>query len=113
MMIWKIAVCSFLAFFFSTLPLGAEPKVNCEVIVISKHSLLVNFSWRVTVYSDKSWDGCDLKISFRDKAGKEIHLVREVIKLKVGNNEYSGNDICDAEAWQRTEKRVTTLDCIF
>jgi hypothetical protein len=80
MMRRQITVCLFLAFVFSAFPLGAEPKVNCEVTLISKHSLLVNFSWRVTVYADKSWEGCDLKISFRDKAGKEIHLVREVIK---------------------------------
>jgi hypothetical protein len=113
MMRRQIAVCLFLAFLFSAFPLSAEPKVNCEVTLISKHSLLVNFSWRVTVYADKSWDGCDLKISFRDKAGKEIHLVREVIKLKVGNNEYSGNDICDAETWKLIEKRITTLDCLF
>ena len=110
---WKTAVWLFLAFFFSALPLAAGPKVNCDVTLISKHSLLVTFSWRVTVYSDKSWDGCDLKISFRDKAGKEIHLVREVIKLKIGNNEYSGNDICDADTWQHIEKRITTLDCLF
>ena len=109
----KTAVCLFFALLFLEAPLGAEPKVNCEVNLISKHSLLVNFSWRVTVYSDKSWDGCDLKISFRDKAGKEIHLVREAIKVKVGNNEYSGSDICDAEIWGLIEKRVTTLDCVF
>lgn len=108
-----LSVCLFLTLLFSALPLGAGPKVDCEVTLISKHSLLVNFSWRVTVYSDKSWDGCDLKISFRDKAGKEIHLVREVIKLAVGNNEYSGNDICDAETWKFIEKRITTLDCLF
>ena len=110
---WRMAVCLFLTFLFLEVPIGAEPKVTCEVTLISKHSLLVNFSWLVTVYSDKNWDGCDLKISFRDKAGKEIHLVREVIKLKVGNNEYSGNDICDAETWKLIEKRVTTLDCLF
>ena len=108
-----ISVCLFLSLLLHALPLVAGPKVNCEVTLISKHALLVNFSWRVTIYSDKSWDGCDLKISFRDKSGKEIHAVQEVIKLKVGNNEYSGSDICDADTWKLIDKRVTTLDCVF
>lgn len=102
-----------LAFLLASSPLGAQPKVKCEINKISQHQLLVNFSWKVTVYSNKAWDGCDLKISFRDKAGKEIHLIRDVLKLKVGNNEYSGSDICDTDTWKRIDKYVTSLDCLF
>jgi hypothetical protein len=107
-------LCLVLAFLFIAPPLlVAKPKVRCEITKISQHQLLVNFSWRVTVYSDKAWDGCDLKISFRDKSGKEIHLIHDVLRLKVGNNEYSGTDICDTETWKRIDKYVTTLDCVF
>jgi hypothetical protein len=91
----------------------AKPKVRCEITKISQHHLLVSFSWRVTVYSDKAWDGCDLKISFRDKSGKEIHLIHDVLRLKVGPNEYSGMDICGTQTWEQIDKYVTTLDCVF
>ena len=106
-------LCLGLGFFFSVLPLLAEPKVKCEISKVSQHPLLVNFSWRVSIYSDKSWDGCDLKISFRDKSGKEIHLIQEVLKLRIGNNDYSGTDICSPDTWKKIEKYVTTLDCLF
>ena len=109
--IWVL--CLTLAFLFWVAPLRSETKVKFEITKIAQHPLLVNFSWRVNIYSDKSWDGCDLKISFLDKSGKEIHLIREVVKLRVGNNEYSGTDICDANTWKHTEKRVATLDCVF
>jgi len=75
--------------------------------------LLVTFSWHVNIQSDKAWDGCDLKISFRDGKGEEVHVLKETITLKVGRNTFSGTEICPVEAWKRVVKYVTTLDCVF
>jgi hypothetical protein len=92
---------------------GAKPTVKCNVIKISEHQLLVTFAWHVSIFSDKAWDGCDLRISFRDDKDRELYLVHEVLKLKVGQNEFSGTDICSKDVWQRALKRLTTLDCQF
>lgn len=94
-------------------PLHAKPRVECEIKKIAEHSLLVTFSWQVSVNSDKAWDGCDLKISFRDSRGAEIYAVKETIALKVGRNAFSGTEICRADIWKRVVKYVTTLDCVF
>jgi hypothetical protein len=91
----------------------AKPTVKCDVIKISEHQLLVTFEWRVSIYSDKAWDGCDLRISFRDGKDREIYLVHEVLKLKTGQNEFSGTDICHKDVWNGAVKRVTTLNCQF
>ena len=91
----------------------AKPIVKCDVKEVSKHSLLVTLEWRVSIFSDKPWDGCDLRISFQDNKGQEIHFVKEILKLKAGHNEFSGTDICDREVWKRVLKYVTTLDCQF
>ena len=50
----------------------AKPTVKCEVLKVSEHKLLVTFEWRVSILSDKAWDGCDLRISFQDSKGQEI-----------------------------------------
>jgi hypothetical protein len=112
-MLKKCALCLVSVFLFSASPLGAEPKITFEINKISEHRLLVNYAWRVNILSDKAWDGCMLKISFRDKAGKEIYLIQEVIKLRLGQNEFNGTDICDSEIWKRVDKSVVTLDCVF
>lgn len=91
----------------------AKPTVKCEVIKVSEHSLIVTFEWRVSIFSDKARDGCDLRISFQDAKGQEIFFVKEVLKLKVGPNGFSGTDLCDRDVWKKAVKYVTTLDCQF
>jgi hypothetical protein len=97
---------------FSSLA-DAKPTVKCTVVKISEHQLLVTFQWRVSIFSDKAWDGCDLRISFRDDKDRELYLVHEVLKLKTGQNEFSGTDICNKDVWKRAVKYLTTLDCQF
>ena len=91
----------------------AKPTVKCDVFKVSEHQLLVTFGWRVSVFSDKAWDGCDLRISFQNNKGQEVYFVKEILKLKVGQNEFSGTDICNREVWKQAVKFVTTLDCQF
>ncbi len=91
----------------------AKPTVKFEVIQVSEHQMLVTFEWRVSILSDKTWDGCDFRISFQDNKGQEIFFVKEILKLKTGHNEFSGTDICSRDVWKRTVKRVATLDCQF
>jgi hypothetical protein len=112
-MIKKWAFCLLFVLLFIASPLAAKPKITFEIKKISEHRLLVNYAWRVNILSDKAWEGCTLKISFRDKAGKEIYLIQEVIKLRLGKNEFNGTDICDSEIWKRVDKQVVTLDCVF
>jgi hypothetical protein len=112
-MVKKCALCLVFAFLFVAPPLGAEPKITFEINKISEYRLFVNYGWRVNIISDKAWDGCTLKISFRDKAGKEIYKIQEVIKVRLGQNEFNGTDICDLNIWKRVNKSVVTLDCVF
>ncbi len=91
----------------------AKPTVKCDVSKVSEHQLLVTFEWRVSIFSDKAWDGCDLRISFQDNKGQEVYFVKEILKLKVGQNEFSGTDICNRDVWKRVVKYVTSLDCQF
>jgi hypothetical protein len=91
----------------------AKPIVKCDVFKVSEHQLLVTFEWRVSIFSDKAWDGCDLRISFQDNKGQEVYFVKEILKLKVGQNEFSGSDICNRDVWKRVAKYLTTLDCQF
>ena len=91
----------------------AKPTVKCNVVIVSEHQLLVIFEWRVSIFSDKVWDGCDLRISFQDNKGREIYFVNEILILKIGQNEFSGTDICNRDIWKRAVKYVTTLDCQF
>jgi hypothetical protein len=93
--------------------ISAKPTVKSDVVKVSEHQMLVSFEWRVSIFSDKAWDGCDLRISFQDSKGQEIYFVKEILKLKVGQNEFSGSDICNRDIWKRTVKRVTSLDCQF
>jgi hypothetical protein len=99
-------------FLFSSVA-EAKPIVKCSVKEVSKHQLLVTLEWHVSIFSDKTWDGCDLRISFQDNKGQEIYFVKEILKLKAGNNEFSGTDICSRDVWKRVLKYVTTLDCQF
>ena len=92
---------------------SAELNVKCEVTEISTHELLVTLGWKVTVKSDKSWDVCDLVISFLDEEGKEVFVITERKKVKVGNNSFSGSEICDSQTWKRVRKYVVSFDCIF
>jgi hypothetical protein len=107
--VWP-ALCAL--FLISSLA-DAKPTVKCDVVKVSEHQLLVTFEWRVSIFSDKAWDGCDLRISFQDNKGQEIFFVKEILKLKTGQNEFSGADICSKDVWKRTIKYVTTLDCQF
>jgi len=91
----------------------AKPTVKCDVFKVSEHQILVTFGWRVSIFSDKAWDGCDLRISFQDDKAREVYFVKEILKLKVGQNEFSGTDICNRDVWKRAVKYVTTLDCQF
>jgi hypothetical protein len=100
--------------FFRVPPLYAKPKITVhEIKEVAKHEMLVTFSWHVTIQSDEARDGCDLKISFRDNRGEEIYTVKETIALKVGQNAFSGTEICNTDIWKRVAKYVTTLDCVF
>jgi hypothetical protein len=105
-----LALCALL--FIASLT-DAKPTVKCDVNKIAEHQMLVTFEWRVSIFSDKAWDGCDLRISFQDSKGQEIFFVKEILKLKTGQNEFSGMDICSSGIWKRAVKRVTTLDCQF
>jgi hypothetical protein len=105
-----LALCAL--FFIATLT-EAKPTVKCDVSKVSEHQMLVTFEWRVSIFSDKAWDGCDLRISFQDNKGQEVYFVKEILKLKVGQNEFSGSDICNRDAWKRVAKYLTTLDCQF
>ena len=105
-----LALC--VLFVFSSW-VDAKPTVKCDVIKVSEHQLLVTFEWRVSIFSDKVWDGCDLRISFQDNKGREIYFVKEILILKIGQNEFSGTDICNRDIWKRAVKYVTTLDCQF
>ncbi len=91
----------------------AKPTVKFEVTQVTEHQMLVTFEWRVSILSDKTWDGCDFRISFQDSKGEEIFFVKEILRLKTGHNEFSGTDICSRDVWKRTVKRVASLDCQF
>jgi hypothetical protein len=110
----KFSVLLALSALFLISSLGdAKPTVKCDVFKVSEHQLLVTFEWRVSIFSDKAWDGCDLRISFQDNKGQEVYFVKEILKLKVGQNEFSGSDICNRDVWKRVAKYLTTLDCQF
>jgi hypothetical protein len=94
-------------------PVVAQPKVTCDVKVISRHEKLVTFGWEATIQADRSWDACDLIISFQDEKGREIHALRETLQIRVGSSTFSGHDICDASVWKRVKKYAVTLDCVF
>jgi hypothetical protein len=94
-------------------PLQAKPKITPEIREVARHRMLVTFSWDVTIQSDKTWDGCDLKIAFHDAKGNEIYSLKEIIALKVGHNSFSGTEICSIDIWDRRARTVTTLDCVF
>jgi hypothetical protein len=109
-----LPVTVLVSFFFVISPLYAKPKITIhEIKEISRHQVLVTFSWHVTIQSDEARDGCDLKISFRDSRGEEIYSVKETIALKVGQNSFSGTEVCHADIWKRIAKYVTALDCVF
>lgn len=104
------------ALFFCLLiaaPAQGRLTAKCEVKVVSQHPNLVTFTWEGSVESDKNWEACDLVISFLDAEGKQIHEVRETIRVRAGRNTISGFDICEAQIWKRIKKYVTRLDCVF
>lgn len=112
-MMKRILLLCLPALFLITSPIGAKPKVTCDVKVLSQHEVLVTLGWEVTVQSERAWDACDLIISFQDERGQEIHALRETLQLKVGSSAFSGHDICDATIWKRVKKYAVTLDCVF
>jgi hypothetical protein len=109
----RILPLVFLMLLVLTLPASAKPKVTCDVKVVSQHERLVTVAWEVKVQSERSWDACDLIISFQDREGREIHVVRETLSLKRGSAAFSGHDICETAVWKRVKKYVATLDCVF
>jgi len=103
-----------LLFLFIIVPIaGAKLAVNCEVKEVSRHELLVTLSWKANIQSDKKWDLCELIITLQDIKGDEIYQIRESVELKVGDNSFSGLEICDLKLWKQTEKYTATLDCVF
>ena len=102
-----------LVVWFAISPLHAKPKITYEIKEVARHEMLVTISWHVNIQSDKAWEGCDLKISFRDSKGEEVYAVKETIALKIGLNAFSGTEICATDTWKRVVKYVTTLDCVF
>ncbi|MBN2125069.1 MAG: hypothetical protein JW821_12295 [Deltaproteobacteria bacterium] len=103
-----------LVLFFLLLPAAfAKTVVHCEVQEVAQHEMLVTFQWKAKVTADKSWDACDLVISFRDAKGAEIHVVRERLKVKKGPNDFSGHDLCEKSIWKQAVKYLATLDCVF
>ena len=109
----RIVLLTMLLFLVGTPLAHAKPVVECEVKKVVQHKLLVTFAWKATITSDKSWDACDLSISFLDGKGREVYIIREQLNLKVGKNNFEGNEICDSDIWQRMRKYITTLDCVF
>lgn len=103
-----------LLFLFLIVPIaGAKLAVNCEVKEVRRHEVLVTLSWNANIHSDKKWDLCDLIITLQDLKGEEIYQIRESVELSVGDNSFSGLEICDLDLWKRTEKYTATLDCVF
>lgn len=108
-----------IAFFIAVLlllgvsPAHAGPTVKCKIEKVSEHKHLVTFMWNLTVASDKHWDACDMAISFRDPEGLEIYRVEELLKIKVGNNAFTGHEILDIETWKQIRESRATLDCVF
>ena len=109
----RITIMTVLSLFLLAPQLQAKPKVVCEIKKVAQHKLLVTFAWKATITSDKAWDACEMSISFVDGKGKEVYIVRETLKLKVGSNTFDGNEICDRDIWQRMRKYITSLDCVF
>lgn len=109
----KFLVLGVVLFMFTVHAAHAGPEVKCDIEKVREHRLLVTFMWKVSVVSDKSWDACDLNISFRDNKGLEIHKVHEPLKLKVGTNAFTGTEICETEAWKRMTTFHAILDCVF
>ena len=108
-----IIIASLIIFLMAAPFASAKLNVKCEVTEISTHELLVTLGWKVNVESDKSWDACDLVISFLDDRGKEIFVINERKKVKVGNNSFSGSEICDSQTWRLVRKYVASFDCVF
>lgn len=110
----RLIIFAGILIFMMTAPIAnAKLSVKCEVDEVSSHELLVTLGWKVTVQSDKSWDACELVISFLDEGGKEIFVINETKKVKAGSNSFSGSEICDSRVWKRVKKYVASFDCIF
>lgn len=111
------SVAGGLVLFVSTLspafPADAGPKVTCEVRVVARHTSLVTFTWDLRVESERAWDACDVIISFVDDKGREVHSLRETVRIKTGRSTFSGHDVCDSGVWDRIARYVTTFDCLF
>ena len=103
--------CIVLLMIFSTAQ--AKPRVTCRIKEVKRHQMLVTYEWTLSIDSDKAWDVCEMTIIFLDRKGKELFRIQENLKLKIGRNDFTGNDICDNNIWKRIDKYVTTLDCIF
>jgi len=91
----------------------AKPRVTCRIKEVKRHQMLVTYEWTLQIDSDKTWDVCEMTIIFLDRKKKELFRIQENLKLKIGRNDFKGNDICDHDTWKRIDKYVTTLDCIF
>lgn len=91
----------------------AKLSVRCDVKEVARHKQLVTLEWKVTVKSDKTWDACDLNISFQDADGAELFAIKETKKVQTGSNAFDGHKIHDLEQWDRVKKYVATFDCIF
>ena len=108
--VWTL---TFLLVFVIVWPGHGQPVVKCDVKKVAQHDLLVTFSWYVTVHTIEPQQACDLTISFRDRKGREIYKVSEMLRLKPGTNTFEGSEICDSAVWKRITEYVTKLDCVF
>ena len=54
-MVKRLLTFILLCLFMITPRLNAAPKATCDVIKTAQHDLLVTFTWKLTVQSDKDW----------------------------------------------------------
>ncbi len=90
-------------------PSGLQVQLDVQEVV--KHSVLVTISWTVTIQADRDWESCELLISFRDDADREIHRITKILSVKKGRSEVTGHDICEASVWDKTRKFSGKLNC--
>ena len=109
----KIFVSTIVVFFLLIPITSAKLTVKYSVNEISRHALMATLVWTLTVQSDKNYEACDMIISFKDKNGKDIYIIEERLRIKIGSHSYSGHEICSLKIWDRVEKQVASLNCLF
>ena len=54
-MLKRISLFGLLCLFLMISNVNAAPKAKCEVTKTAQYELLVTFTWKLTVQSDKKW----------------------------------------------------------